>query len=166
MLLFKEKYNIPFTFDIVGGGDDIEEALIKQKLAYYRCSEINFRGMLNHDEVKFLFDSCNVGVCYIPITEYYQHQPPTKLYEYLLSGMACIATNTISASNIITSDNGILINDDIESVCEGLYRMSQKLKTFSSLQIVESSMKYSWETIIRYSFLPIFDSSKKDSKIL
>lgn len=146
------------TFDVVGGGTDAEVQKIKDTIAATGVKGVELHGYLTHEEAQPYFDKCNVGVCYVPVTEYYQHQPPTKLYEYLLSGMACIATNTISNLEVMNEANGIVISDNPESVCEGLIAIRSRLNSFQSETIGLSSQQYHWRTVVNNSLLPIFVS--------
>lgn len=41
---------------------------------------------------------------YVPITDYYEYQPPTKTFEYVLSGLLCLATATSSNKEVITEE--------------------------------------------------------------
>ena len=153
--LFNKAYSIPFTFDIVGGGNKTEEESIKSIIQSEGLNNVTLHGVLTHDEAKKFFDECNVGVCYVPMTEYYEHQPPTKLYEYLLSGMVCIATNTTSNKQVMTKDLGVLINDDAQSVCDGLYKLFLHRTEYSSKYILEVTKKYHWKQIVKNSFIKL-----------
>jgi len=42
---------------------------------------------------------------------YYDCQPATKTFEYILSGMVCIATSTYENKKLINNINGVLCND-------------------------------------------------------
>jgi len=154
--LFNKKYSLPVSFDIIGGGTDAEESLVKDTINEEKLSNVFLHGYLTHNDAQEYFDKCNVGVCYVPMTEYYEHQPPTKLYEYLLSGMVCIATNTKSNKDIMHKNLGVLIDDDEKSVCEGLYNLYLQRNSFTSVEIVSSAMSYHWETIINNTFLTLF----------
>ena len=155
--LFNKTYSVPFTFDIVGGGNKTEEDSIKSIIHSEDLVDVTLHGFLTHDEAKIFFDKCNVGVCYVPMTEYYEHQPPTKLYEYLLSGMVCIATNTTSNKQVMTKDLGVLIDDDAQSVCEGLYKLYQHKNEYSSERILELTKNYHWNQIVENAFIKLFE---------
>lgn len=152
---FQQMTGIKTTFDIIGGGIVNTQKELEKEVVESGAKNINFHGYLNHDEAKFFFDNCNVGVCFVPVTDYYQYQPPTKLYEYLLSGMACISTCTYSNVKVMTEQNGIVISDTSESVCEGLVKLHSKLATFRSSVIVSGSMQYNWKGIVENNLLPL-----------
>lgn len=143
------------TFDVVGGGSPDEEQKIKNIIFETGVSGVKLHGYLTHDDAKQLFDYCNVGVCYVPVTEYYQHQPPTKLYEYLLSGMACIATNTKSNLEVMNQSNGVVIEDNITSVSHGLADLRLNLVNFNSQSIVGNSQDYHWDKIVINNLLKL-----------
>ncbi|MDR4651435.1 MAG: glycosyltransferase [Nitrosomonas sp.] len=109
---------------------------------------VAFTGRVPHDQLKPIFDTHNVGISYIPLTPFFDHQPPTKTFEYLMSGMPVIATKTNANQLIITSDNGVLIGDTTEEVCRGIKVMLQKLDRFSSEQIRQSCQDYEWPKIV------------------
>lgn len=138
------------TFDVVGGGLPEEEQAIKDAIVNSGAKGVTLHGYLTHEEAQPFFDSCNVGVCYVPVTDYYQHQPPTKLYEYLLSGMACIATNTHSNIKIINDMNGILCEDNPISVALTLLELKNKMVTYNSQVIIKDSQDYHWQRIVSY----------------
>ena len=155
LALYQQHFNTTCTFDIVGGGDVDEETAIHTAILKSGVKGVTLHGYLNHDEATRFFDHCNIGVCYVPITDYYQFQPPTKLYEYLLAGMACIATRTYSNSLVVNEQNGILIGDDEESVFNGIVSLTKRMSTFQSSAIVNDSLSYHWEKIIQEKLLPL-----------
>src|SRR5699024_2778090 len=98
------------TYDIVGDGDEYSQLMaLVDKLSLNHI--VKFHGRVPHFKLKMFFDRCNVGISYIPITEYYNYQPPTKTFEYILSGIPCIATQTFENQSLVVADNGILCED-------------------------------------------------------
>ena len=81
----------------------------------------------------------------------------TKTYEYVLSGLYCIATKTKANAEIITQENGCLIYDTPESVCQGIERYWQQRKRLKEDVIRSSLVAYKWENIIRESLLPLLN---------
>lgn len=100
------------------------------------------------------YSRCNVGVSYIPQTAYYDHQPPTKTFEYLLAGMPVLATSTTENKKVINETNGILIQDNPDSFSKGLAILSDRLPSFDSLKIRKNSLAYSWQFIINEIMVP------------
>lgn len=155
LALYQKQTGNYVSFDIVGGGSPEETLIIKDTIDNSGVKNIRMHGYLTHDEAQKYFDECNVGVCFVPVTDYYQYQPPTKLYEYLLSGMVAISTNTISNEEVMNERNGVVISDNAKSVCEGVKRLSNNLTNYNSTDIVSQSKKYHWAEIVKHNFLTL-----------
>lgn len=155
LALFQKKTGNLISFDIVGGGQQEETALLNKTICSTGVKNVRLHGYLTHEETQTFFDYCNVGVCFVPMTEYYQHQPPTKLYEYLLSGMAVIATKTHSNELVVNKENGILVDDTAISVCHGLSLLIKNFYRYNSAEIVSQSQKYHWAEIIKSYLIPL-----------
>lgn len=150
-LYLKKNPNSDVHYDIIGDGYAGELEKLKE-LSKGLCisKSITFHGFVPHDKVHPFLEKCNIGVSYIPITEYYDHQPPTKTYEYILSGLYTIATNTYCNRCIINDNNGILIEDNAESFAESLTQINKKINTLKSHIIKDTLKDSTWETIVKY----------------
>lgn len=133
------------TYDIVGDGDELDE--IKHYVSDNQLEkQIFIHGRVRYNELRPFFDRCNIGVSFVPITEAYNHQPPTKTYEYINSGLFTIATNNQVHRETVIRDCGILIDDTVEAFCKALYDIN-------SMKIDERSVRncgvhYLWEPIV------------------
>jgi len=137
-------------YDIIGFGTKENESLLKQTIIKNNLKNIvKFHGQIKHNDLKPYFDKANIGISYIPITEYYQCQPPTKTFEYINSGLFCIATSTSIHQELITEDNGILCLDDSQSFSKSLQKLFEIKKNINSKKISKSLKQYSWEVIIK-----------------
>lgn len=121
-------------------------------------SYINFIPGLPHSQLTEYFKSCNIGVSFIPMTEYYNFQPPTKTFEYILAGMICLATNTESNKDIITTQNGILHNDTAEDFANALEYVSAHISDYNPHAIQNSLTNYSWKNIVNNILVPIIET--------
>lgn len=156
LALYQKQTGNYISFDIVGGGSPEETFTIKDTIENSGVKNIRMHGYLTHDEAQKFFDECNVGVCFVPVTDYYQYQPPTKLYEYLLSGMVCIATNTYSNIEVMNEENGVVVNDTAKSVCDGLNELYTNFDKYHSQKIVSQSQLYHWSQIVNNRLLKLF----------
>jgi glycosyltransferase involved in cell wall biosynthesis len=141
---------------IVGGG--IESDVIKLKGTIIKTGLdkiVHYVGPVYGENLNHYFEICNIGVSYIPITKDYDCQPPTKTIEYLMAGMPVIATSTYENQKLISSSNGILINDSPGSFAEGLKKIFNSRDSFNSEKIIESVKDCSYETIIRTKLIPL-----------
>mgnify|MGYP000975279754 FL=1 len=98
---FKEQHpEIPIKYTIIGFGPTSETELILREIKSKEILEgiVDLYGRLNHRELKEHFKKSNIGVSFVPQTDYFHCQPPTKTFEYICSGLVCIATATDSKS--------------------------------------------------------------------
>ncbi len=143
------KNKIKITYSIIGGGyhnieNDLKELVNKEKVR----QAVDILGPIAHDKIQPYFDNHNLGVSYIPQTEYFDTQPPTKTFEYLLSGMPVIATNTSENKAIITAENGILIEDTAKDFYQGLVLFYENKVHYHSTKIRSNAMPYTWRIIV------------------
>ncbi len=149
----KQSGDTDAIYDIVGNGEEfsqIKEYVETKKLGKH----IILHGQKKYDELKPFFDKCNVGVAFVPMTSMYDYQPPTKTFEYLNSGLFCIATETTANREVITATNGCLIHDTANDFCSAIQLFMHKRQTVSSSQIRETGKPYLWKNIIEQQLLP------------
>jgi len=116
---------------------------------------VKYEGRIKYTGLKPYFDKCNVGVSFIPVTDYYHHQPATKTFEYNLSGLFTIATNTFENKKVIGPVNGVLCDDTPESFAKALEYFYMNRTKFNENSIRESLSSYHWEKIVKFNLLPI-----------
>ncbi len=158
--IFHQNYpDIDFTYDIVGDGNSNEldelKSLVKQKNL---SSYISFHGRIPYGHISYYFDICNIGVSFIPMTEYYDHQPPTKTYEYILSGLYTVATATLMNKVLISDRNGMLIEDTPESFAQSIKIIYEKRNCIKEVEIRESLQEYTWKNIVDAQLIPILNN--------
>ena len=148
---------IPINYDIIGDGPELNS--IKKLINELKLSNsVKIHGRVPHFKLKPFFDFSNIGVSYIPITEYYHHQPPTKTYEYILSGMHCIATKTYENTKLITDENGVLCDDTPESFALAVEVILKNKAQYRSDNIRDSLKEFNWENIVNNRLVPIFQN--------
>ncbi len=143
---YSQRINTKLT--IVGYSNNPNIALeLKELININSEVAIKYVGRVPNKELKKFFADSNVGISYIPITPWFDIQPPTKTYEYIINGLVCIATNTSENRKVINSNNGIIINDDIESVYAGMCNIFNNRSSYRRHQVITESEKYSWKNI-------------------
>lgn len=155
--LFKKNKPTDFQihYDIIGTGSDKEIKIIEDYINKYKLEGIvSYHGPIKYPDLQPFFDVCNVGVSYIPVTGYFNFQPPTKTFEYILSGMLCVATTTIENIKIITDQNGVLCNNDPQSFAQALNNVFENRNLWNSEIIRKSRLEYAWNLIINKSLRP------------
>lgn len=121
-------------------------------------NQITFKGEIRRPELDEYFKINNVGMSYIPINNYFDHQAPLKSYEYLLSGLSVLATATEENKKIITSENGVIIEDSIDDIYNGLKQIYNNRFLYNSESIKKEAQNYSWENIIKENLIPYIES--------
>lgn len=149
-IAIKENPQMDIHYDIVGDGIGNELQILKELVSKKGLEKyITLHGYIQHKELKSFLDKCNIGVSFVPMTEYYEHQPATKSFEYILSGLYTIATNTYCNKEIITPKNGILIEDTPESFAKGIKEIHENRKSIKAEIIRETLKPYLWENIVK-----------------
>lgn len=145
------------TYDIIGEGDEMQK--IANMVSEFGLGNIvKLHGKKPYSELKPFFDQCNIGVSFIPQTDYYEFQPPTKTFEYGLSGMFCIATGTYANRKVISKNNGIIIEDNPNSFSKALTFIYNNKDLFNSKDIQNSMSEYSWKNVIDSQLRPILEN--------
>lgn len=134
-------------YNIVGNGEEYETILNYVK-SHGLTSRVKLHGFKPYDELKPFLDECNIGVSYVPITDGFMFQPPTKTFEYINSGLYCIATKTKANEDVITNRNGMLIDDNANSFMNALIHFDKIKGAINETEIRQSGEKYLWENII------------------
>lgn len=160
-ILLKKDNSLKIHYDIIGNSPGNELADLRTLVKKYKLEEyVTLHGYVQHSQLKSFFDKCNVGVSFVPITEYYEHQPATKSFEYILSGLYTIATSTYCNKEIITQENGILINDTPESFAESIEYILQNRVKLNSDVIRNTLQEYKWENLVNKYLKPVLEKYK------
>lgn len=157
---YKHRYK-SLSYNIVGRGSDSEIKRLKDTISKYKMDGlVIFHGSKTHEESKELFDFCNCGVSYVPETTYFDCQPSTKIFEYTLSGLICVATSTSENVKVISSENGILCHSTPDSFFQALTLLYENRLKYDWMKVKQSLSNHSWESIV----LRVFDKEFKALK--
>lgn len=148
------------TYTLIGHGHHKDIEPFRKAIKKYKMqNQIFYVGRLHHDQAKKYFDGCNVGVSYVPITSYYNVQPPTKTFEYLCSGLPVIATKTTENRKVINEHTGTLIQDNSESFYKGLLEIWKNRKNYNSESIRQYASQFTWEKIVKNILVPFIKAN-------
>ena len=148
---------IQYTLVGFGSGEEVED-IERTIVALEMENHVSYVGAVRYPELSSYFARHNVGLSYVPMTAYYEHQPPIKTFEYLLSGMAVVATATKQNALVIDDENGVLVDDNIEAVFRGLEHIFLHRTRYDSLAIQRAAQKHSWESIVADNLIPYLNS--------
>ncbi len=155
-IFMKRNQDAVITFDIVGSGEPSDEAIINKYIEDLGLQDfVVMHGPVSHTALAKYFDDANIGISYIPITDYYNYQPPTKTYEYIRSGLYTIATATYENRQLIKSGIGTLIKDTPEGLASGLECYMKEHDSLSYDNISSSLDGSSWPIVIDRYMRPI-----------
>jgi glycosyltransferase involved in cell wall biosynthesis len=147
------------SYDIVGEGSTSSLNLLNKAISETNLqSLIFFHGRKNHTELIPYFEKNNIGVIYIPQTQYYDNQPSTKLYESFLAGMPVIATNTFENRIALKDDCGVITEDNPVSFCNALAQINRGKHLYNSEKIKEQYIQSSWNNIVKLKFEKYIDN--------
>jgi glycosyltransferase involved in cell wall biosynthesis len=148
-LFIKKNKEVDVHYDILGDGWGNEKEELNAVIRESGLKDnVVMRGYVPHEELKQYLEKADVGISYIPVTPYYEFQPATKTFEYLMSGIPVIATSTYENRKVITEGNGVIIEDNPESFAEGFERLYRNLPQYDPAAIRESVAEYKWENIV------------------
>ena len=149
------EYKPYLTYTIVGYGSPMDEKKITDTIL--KCnlkSFISFEGFKNYEELAPYFQNHNFGVAYVPITKYFDIQPTTKIFEYALSGLFTIATDTYENRRIVNKTNGILCEDNPKSFAIALKTCFELRHTIYSETIRDSLKDNEWRILVQSQLYP------------
>lgn len=149
--IFTNKYpTIKISYRIIGDGIPGQLDALKQLAVNLGVADkITFHGFISLTELKPFFDLSNVGVSFIPITGYYDHQPPTKTFEYILSGLYCIATATSANKELIDMENGCLIQDTAQGFADGIEQFINRCQNIDENRLRNTLSHLTWTNIVK-----------------
>lgn len=154
----KDTLGIEIQYHIVGFGDPSDIEKIKQYIEIFDLSKyVIFHGEVRYPDLEIIFNNCNIGISYVPMFDYFQRQPVTKTCEYLLNGMPVIATRLNEHLQLINSENGVLINDNIAGLTKGFSFIFENRLNFSSERIQIKANTLSWNYIINQILIPFIN---------
>ena len=147
--LFLQKHkNVNLSYTVIGVGDKQSTLKLQNVIEKYILQDaVHLVGYVPHIELAAYYEQSNIGVSYVPITDYFNYQPVTKTFEYLMSGMPVIATSTYENGLIVKESNGVLIEDNPKSFCEGLIKIYELLQTYDGITIKQELKGYQWKNI-------------------
>jgi hypothetical protein len=142
-------------FTIIGFGSEDEISLINYSIEKSNlANKIFFLGEIRPPEIFSYFKNHNVGVSFVPNNAYFYYQPPTKTCEYLMSGMAVMATPNSLNHKLIDSSNGVIFEDTVEGCIKGLEKLYNSLSLYKSASIVDNPNLYTWDKVVNLFFIP------------
>lgn len=153
------------TFLIVGGSyfEDYIERLKEIPLRYEVSDKVRFLGKVPYLDVPKFYAAADIGVSFTPVDTGYATQPPTKILEYLMSGMLVVSNRTPAVEDLIDDHTtGFLSGDSFkefeEAIRLSIDYMKNRVKSGHLEKAIESVSGYSWNKIVQNKLLPFYES--------
>lgn len=161
LLVKSHQQRIPLKYTIIGYGTEAEVNSVIQTIAKYNLEAfVSYKGAIRYPELNAYFSEHNVGISYIPLTPYYDCQPPTKTFEYMLSGHAVLGTNTTENRRVIDKRNGVLTGDSIAEFYQGMLDIYESRFQYNSIAIQTAAKDFTWQAIVEHNLVPYLASCK------
>jgi glycosyltransferase involved in cell wall biosynthesis len=147
------------SYTIIGFGNNNDISKIKRAIDKFNMGKIiTFVDRVKYSELPGYFDLCNIGVAYIPKKSYFEHQPATKTFEYINSGLFTIATSTFENSKVICEQNGVLCDDTPASFAQGIELIYNRRDKINDPEIRASLKDFHWEKIVNTILKPYLNN--------
>jgi len=148
-LFIRQNPDADIHYTIIGSGWGSEANQIRKRITEFDLMNfVELRGYITYFELIPYYEKANVGVAYVPLTSFYEHQPVTKTFEYLMTGMPVIATDTYENRQIINNQNGILIKDNPEDFAQSINQFYYGNKSYDEQTIRGSVADFEWGKIV------------------
>lgn len=153
---------ISVKYNIIGFGDCKTESILLDAIDNNELNDVVlFHGRILYTDLYKYLSKSNIGIAYVPLKNYYDCQPLTKLYEYLLSGMPVIATNSYENRLVVNKNNGTLIGETKDEFFLGLIRIYERKFMFDSEKIRLSVSGHTWENITLKNLKPYLEKNAR-----
>lgn len=128
-------------------------------------SNVLFTGRVPYSRIPLYLAASDTGISYMPLGTPHQHQPPTKLIEYMMAGILA-ASNRIPAINglLLDNHNGILFGESVDEIAQGFHRALELLCSHNreillrlTANAQESVADRDWQCIVDRQLIPLYE---------
>lgn len=145
---------------LVGSGSsmsDLLDRLLRLNLGHM----VTLAGMHHYNMMPAFTAASDIALCIFPNTPVSHAASPLKLFEYLASGRAVVATKVSGTMEVLNSSRGYLVNPgDTNGICDAVIELAknpQKRKDLGAKGREIVVEKYSWN-ILSEKFLKVCGS--------
>jgi glycosyltransferase involved in cell wall biosynthesis len=150
--------SVSLSYDIVGDGPEEDRLKVDAAIrANGLEGRVRCHGRIAYTSLSDLASRCNVGVAFVPLSDYFRSQPVTKVYEYLLAGMPVVATENPQVLSVLDARNGVLHDDTAEGFAGALRTLWDRRGSYESARIAGDAGQYSWEAIVHTNLGPYLE---------
>lgn len=155
---FLARRPISCRYTMVVFGSEQERGSLDRVCADYGLGEvIKVLPRVPYAELDSVLVEHDVGIAYAPKLDCYEHQPFTKLHEYLHAGLACLTVATTETRKLITPANGVLVDATAGSFADGLETLVARLPTLEPAAIQRDARHRTWATVVDQELRPLLE---------
>lgn len=115
-----------FRLRILGVSNDNETNLSAKASKLGIRQNIEILPSVGHSEVPNYLKDCHIGISLLYPTAYYSCSPPTKIFEYMASGLPVVANRISTHSDyIIHERNGLITELNAEAIAAAILRLAK-----------------------------------------
>jgi glycosyltransferase involved in cell wall biosynthesis len=147
------------TILLVGAGTSTSklfERLVRSNLGHM----VIHAGLHSYEEMPFFTAASDIALCLFPDTPVAHAASPLKLFEYLASGRAVVATRVAGTNEVLNSSCGVLVApENTKEICDAVIRLCNNHELRNALGIRGRKLveeKYSWSNLAQ-RFLDVCD---------
>jgi glycosyltransferase involved in cell wall biosynthesis len=147
--------DLPVHYTLVGFGSDEERVAIRNAARATGLGDrVSLHERVDRADLPSLLSEHNIGVAFTPQVPWFEHQPSTKLFEYLQAGLLCIATDNAANREMLSSLNGVLVPDSAAGFRRGLEQLVSKLPEWHPETVAATVRGHTWESIVATNLAP------------
>jgi len=122
------------------------------------ADKTHFVGYVPYAQMPTYMQAADIGLCYVPVTPWFDKAPVLKTLESLASGLPTIATATQGNQAYIRhGQNGWLVDDSPSSIAEGIHTLCLHDDLRLAFRNGRDSIRaYDWSRIVRDVLLPAY----------
>ena len=147
-LVAQQKVNAHLT--IVGANDEQLAYCITRIATLNIYDYVTITGRVPGSQVPAYLAQADFGICLWEDKPWYQFNPPTKLFEYLVAGLPVLASNIRTHTRYVQNwHNGLIFDYEPQSLANAITQLQANLAKLPVLrrQTVKSGGAYIWSSI-------------------
>lgn len=128
-------------------------------------AHVHFTGYLPYHQVIKYYNASDIGLSFVPLTPYFNFQPPTKLFEYMAAQLIVISTRSNATLDVIEHGyNGFLTDDTPEGLSQAMVTacaLEEEEKQSILRHAQTTAATFDWEHLISTRLLPVYNKMLK-----
>ncbi len=145
-------------YTLIGFGPEGDIQRVREATTESGLEEVVSLGeRIDHDQIGAVLAENDIGVAFTPRVPWYEHQPSTKVFEYLGAGLLCVATDNAANRAIVDERNGVLVGDTDAGFCAGLTWASAHLAEREPEAVADTIRDHSWAGIVENNLIPFLE---------